>query len=248
MMRNSKLFLLDVIICTFGLVLGGFGVGAANAQSNAVTLKLTAPPGHPGAVINDVTFSKDGVIVGEFNGFLAVSGGSASTTHTVTDDPNEVEVTFRVPFSGTSTVYSVSSTDFAFDVSSYFLPDPSPGGTIPSTTDGDTEIDAFFVVSMVEVSDDRTAPSCEISNPGPGQIEATLQDTSSGLAEINVRSRNLTVDIPDFTPGTTNPVVVEATIDNPNRTATLIIKAIDEAGNRSYCKSLQRPISRTRSR
>jgi len=246
-MRNSKLFLLDVIMLTFGLVLGGFGIGAANAQSNVVTLKLTAPPGHPGAVITDVTFSKDGVIVGEFNGFRAVSGGSASTTHNVTEEPNEVEVTFQVPFRGASTVYSVSSADFAFDVS-YFLPDPSPGGTIPPTTVGDTDTDAFFVVSMVEVSDDREAPSCEISNPGPGQIEATLQDTGSGLAEINVRSRNLTVDIPDFTPGTTNPVVVEATIDNPNRTATLIIKAIDEAGNRSYCKSLQRPISRTRSR
>ncbi len=246
MMRNSKLFLLNVVVFTFGLLLGGFGIGAANAQANVVTLKLTAPPGHPGAVINEATFSKDGVIVGEFNGFLAVSGGSASTTHTVTDKPNEVEVTFRVPFNGDSTVYSVTSADFAVDV--YFLPNPSPGGTISPITVGDEGTDAFFVVSMVEVSDDRTAPSCEISNPGQGQIEATLQDTGSGLAEINVRSRNLTVDIPDFIPGTTDPVVVKGTIINPNRTATLIIKAVDEAGNRSYCKSLQRRISRTRSR
>jgi hypothetical protein len=246
MMRNSKLFLLNVIMWTFGLVLVGFGIGAANAQVNVVTLKLTAPSGHPGAVIDKATFSKDGDIVGEFNGFLAVSGGSASTTHTVTEEPNKVEVTFRVPFSGTSTVYDVSSTDFAFDVS-YFLPDPSLGDTIPSTTVGDEGTDAFFVVSMVEVSDDQTAPSCEISKP-TGQIVAILQDTGSGLAEINVRSRNLTVDPLDDPEGTKEPVVVVGTIINPNRYATLIIKAVDEAGNRSYCKSLQRRTSRTRSR
>ncbi len=238
-MRNLKLFLQSIMIFTFSLIIGGFGVGTANAQSNFITLKLTAPQGHSGAVINNVTFSKDGIIVGQFNGFLAVTGGYASTAYTITEEPNEVEVTYQIPFYGNDTVYSVSSGDFAFD-ESYFLPEPSPGGTIPSTTDGDTETDAFFTVSMVEVSDDRTAPSCEITHPGHGQIEAMLQDTDSGLAEINVRSRNLTVVNPAFTPGTTEAVFVEATVKNPKRTARLTITVIDEAGNRAYCKSYLR--------
>ncbi len=94
-------------------------------------------------MINDISFSRDGFIVGESRGFPAISEGYTSTTYCSTEEPSEVEVSYQIPFNGTDTVYFLSS---------------------------------------------------------------------SGLAEVSARFRNLTVDIPDFTPGTSAPIVDETTI------------------------------------
>jgi hypothetical protein len=228
--------LISVVVLIAGLILGAVCVGPAEAQANAlVSLKLTVPSGHPGAIIVEAVFTKDAVVVGEFTGILAVSGGSASVSLSVTEEPNGVQVEYRIPFDGTQTTYAISPADFAFDTE-YFLPDPSPGGVIPPETIGDPATDAFLVVSIVEVSDDTVAPTCDIDSSDPSSIEATIQDVDSGLAEIGVRTaKNVSVEVPDFDPGTTDPVIVTATVVNPDRSWKLGLKAIDQAGNQVYC-------------
>ena len=48
---------------------------------------------------------------------------------------------------------------------------------------------------------------------------------------------NLTVSVPAFAPGTTDPVTLEANVVNPSRGALLLLRAADEAGNQVYCKT-----------
>jgi len=96
---------------------------------------------------------------------------------------------------------------------------------------------------------DEEAPICNSTGSGSDRIVITVQDELSGLAEIRVgRSRNVDVDVPNFKPGTTEPVQVTALIENQARTATVALKNTDEAGNGSTCKSVKRPPRRTRRR
>ena len=64
------------------------------------------------------------------------------------------------------------------------------------------------------------------------QIDIAVQDTGSGLAEIQVVvADNCTLSIPSFTPGTTTRVVVTATKTNPALAARIALRATDVAGN-----------------
>ena len=231
-----------LVIFAVGIGLLEIGLKSAVAQELLVRLELTAPVDHPGAIISNAVFSNDAGVVGEFDGILAVSGGSAAGSIPVSEEPNTVILDFRVPFGGILTSYSIPMEDFSFG-QDYFLPNPSPGGTIGPVLSGDREEDAFFVLSLLEVSDDRQAPLCDIT-PGDGVIEAVIQDADSGLAEIEVAStRNVTVEVPEFEPD--DSVIVKAFVIDPTRTAVLALKAIDEAGNSSYCKHVQKRTRRS---
>jgi hypothetical protein len=224
------------------------GPAIAEAQQ-LVKIRLEAPADHPGFGVFDVTLLKEGAIVNEGSQTIIVSGGRASLalTVSVTDVPDEVALDFAIPSDGLLTLYTVAPLDFEFD-RMYFLPEPSPGGEVVPQA-GDPATDAFFLLSLVEfdIPDDQTPPTCDITQPAPGEIEATLQDVESGLEEVEVRrARNLTVDVPAFTPGTTDPVTILATVDEENRTSVLALKAADGAGNRVACKRVQRRRRRSR--
>ena len=233
--------LFSVVVLIAGLAVATAGVGPAEAQADTrVSLRLTAPSGHPGAIIVGALFTKDAIVVGEFTGTLAVSGGSASVSLSVTEAPNSVEVDYAIPFNGIQTTYDISPTDFDFDTR-YFLPNPSPGGVIAPDTTGDPTIDAFLVVSVAAVSDDTVPPTCAFKSSDPLLIDATVQDVDSGLAKIVISSaRNVVVEIPDFAQSTTEPVVVSATVVDPDRSSILALTVFDQAGNRVYCKHYQR--------
>jgi hypothetical protein len=240
----------DALLTAIALVLSlGLGAAAAQAQEQ-VQFRVEAPTGNvDGYGVFGVTLFTGGAIVGEFNLPIMASSGFSSfaTTISASDVPDEVEVEFAVPSDGTATLYSVAGVDFAFDVQ-YFLPNPSPGGVIGPQPGGAR--DAFFELSLVTVviPDDQISPTCEITETSPGVLEAVLQDEQSGLAEIDVRyERNLTVVVPPFAPGTTSPVTVIATVDDPERTSVLALKGIDEARNRTLCKKVMRRFSSTRS-
>lgn len=230
---------LQVVVLALGLLvlflMSGHG-GAVPAGAQTVKLRLTSPPGGPSVTITQAIFTKDTANVGEFNGFLAVTGGGiASASVALTDIPNDVDLIFTVPIGGILTIYSVSATDFAFDTP-YFLPDPSPGGTV-GPSPGDPITDAFFVISLVEPSEDNQSPSCTSSMPEPGLIEFTIQDTGSGLAIIEVElASNADVSVPSFDPGTTDPIIVAATIIDPNLTTKVLLEVADQAGNTTICK------------
>jgi hypothetical protein len=244
-MRSWKRVGFAAIALVLSLVLGA---AAADAQVQ-VTLRLEAPAGHLGFGAYGLTLLKAGVIVGEFNQTAIASGGFAafSFTGSVDDVPDEVELDFAVPWDGIRTLYAVAPPDFEFD-RAYFLPNPSSGGVI-GPQPGDTATDAFFELSLVEfeIPDDRTQPTCEFTEPEPGVIEATFQDSDSGLEEIDVLSSwNLIAVVPPFAPGTTDPVTVVATIVDASRISVLSLRAIDGAGNRAYCKKIWRRMRRIR--
>lgn len=216
---------------------------AAEAQE-VVGIRLEAPAAHPGFGAFSVRLLKGGTIVGALDGTSIVSGGPASLRFTMSaaEVPDAVELDFAVPFDGARTLYSVSGLDFAFD-RAYFLPNPSPGGGIGRQT-GDAAMDAFFELSLVQseipVPEDQTSPTCVFSRPERGVIEATLRDRRSGLEAVDVIfARNMTVEIPSFAPGTTEPVTVVARVDSQSRTASLALRAIDVAGNRSVCQKIE---------
>jgi hypothetical protein len=225
-------------------------VGPAAAQQK-VLFHLQVPAGHPGVAVGGVTLLRSAAIVGETDTPITVFGGVASVSLTipVTDVPDEVELDFAVPAGGIATLYDVSGADFAFD-QMYFLPNPSAGGSV-GPQPGDAT-DAFFELSLVTSPPppaDRTSPTCSFSQPAPGELDATIQDSGSGLASIAVQlASNLSVSVPAFAPATTDPVTVVAQVVNSSRSATLLLKAVDEAGNAAYCKKVVSRSSRTRTR
>jgi hypothetical protein len=96
-----------------------------------------------------------------------------------------------------------------------------------------------FVNNPLLPPPDDTPPVCELIevNPGPPvTLKVFTQDTGSGLNQIIVlKSNNATVNIPSFTSGTNNPVIVTATKNIANRSSTVQLKVIDVAGNSTIC-------------
>lgn len=110
----------------------------------------------------------------------------------------------------------------------------SGGGTLIGATDANGRRD-WHVCEAAAPEPDNTAPTCELV-AGVGAIDATVQDTGSGLAELVLRSaRNLSVSVPAFDIGTNDPVSFTATIIDPTRSAYISLKARDVAGNLKYC-------------
>jgi hypothetical protein len=95
---------------------------------------------------------------------------------------------------------------------------------------------------------DFTKPRCPITlnDPGPpARIEVTIQDTSSGLAEILVtRSENADTVVPPFTVGTTDPVVLSATKIDQTQRARVEARVTDLAGNVALCDPILVLVSR----
>lgn len=83
------------------------------------------------------------------------------------------------------------------------------------------------------------APSCRMtaSRSGPpAQIDVTVQSTGSGLEEIAIlESKNVSVFVPSFVEGTTQPVVVTATKIDPNLLSQILLGVGDTAGNCNTC-------------
>jgi serine protease len=85
--------------------------------------------------------------------------------------------------------------------------------------------------------EDNTPPICSITGSGTDGgghkfIQISIQDTGSGLASIQtLAATNATVNIPGFTTGTTNPVVVTATKMDNSISSSVSLQASDVAGN-----------------
>ncbi len=251
-MKRLCAFLMTCSVLMLPLGWGHLGAPLAEAQGLSVKLSLTSPAGGPSAKIDHALFTKDNDPVGEFGGTLVVFGATASTSIAVTVDPNDLELRFAVPYNGALTTYSVDPARFAFGTR-YFLPNPSPGDPVIVEPDieGDPSTDPFFVLTLVEeeVSDDRTPPTCQVDTSQTGLSKFTVQDVGSGLNTITVSwASNAHVFVPDFTPGTTAPVEVTATIIVPDRTMSVSLKVTDVAGNSAICKSTVLRRVRTRER
>lgn len=71
-----------------------------------------------------------------------------------------------------------------------------------------------------------------IDAQGRRYIQITVQDGDSGLGVINIlATENVTVNVPSFTPGTKNPVVITATKVDQNQASNVVVQSIDVCGN-----------------
>jgi cysteine-rich repeat protein len=106
--------------------------------------------------------------------------------------------------------------------------------------DGNTASgDGCSASCQTETPSDTTAPSCVLTAilPGPPtQITVTTQDTGSGLALITpLIATNATVNIPPFTAGDKNPIVVIATKIDQSKKAQVMLEVKDVVGNTTTC-------------
>lgn len=71
-----------------------------------------------------------------------------------------------------------------------------------------------------------------IDAQGRRYIQITVQDGDSGLQTINIlAAENVTVNVPSFTPGTKNPVVITATKVDQSQSSNVVVQSIDVCGN-----------------
>jgi hypothetical protein len=228
---------------------------AARAQQT-VAFRLEIPAGIDRVEVTAVRLLGAGATLAELSHPITSIGGSNSVSLplSVASLPDSVEVEYMADDGGTpgtATLYAVSGAAFAFDTP-YFLAVPSPGGTIGPQA-GDPATTPFFVLgaprSPPPPRTDFGSPGCSFESVGSGALRARVQDDESGLARVDVRiASNLSVSVADFEPGTTEPVFVDATILDPGRTATLLIRAVDQEGNRTLCKRVLRRVDEQRTR
>lgn len=83
------------------------------------------------------------------------------------------------------------------------------------------------------------APDCEITallEGPPRQLQVTVRDQNSGLATIEVTvNTNASVSVPNFTVGTSDPVVVTATKIDPTQVSVLALRVTNVAGGVIDC-------------
>lgn len=218
---------------------------AAQALADTARLRIEAPPGHARVSVTEARLLAGGSVIAQLPfPLLIVGGGSASFGFGVATPPDAVELVYvaDTTVAGTATSYAVTPADFGLGTQ-YFLPAPSPGGSL-GPQPGDPELDALFFVSFEPAPPppaDTDPPECELAGRIPDPIQATLQDLESGLASIEVEEAlNVDVELPAFAVGTTDPVVVEAEAIDPSRTVIFALAAEDQDGNRVLCKTVQR--------
>jgi hypothetical protein len=221
-------------------------VGAFSARAETVTFQLEVPAGIDRIEVTTVRLLLGGSPVGSLAFSLSSQGGSNQVAIgiTVSELPDAIEVEYEADdggLLGAPTLYVVSGAELTPDTP-YFLPAPSPGGTI-GPQPGTVGSDAFFQVAAVAEPDptvDPVNPTCRVVRDGD-TLTAIVQDGESGLADVEVLvARNATVTVPDFTPGTTDPVEVLAQALDPARTLTLVLRACDLEGNIVLCHRVER--------
>jgi hypothetical protein len=91
-----------------------------------------------------------------------------------------------------------------------------------------------------EPSMDNAPPECAISseNPGPPlSLQIIVQDNDSGLKAVNVsEASNATVSVPDFTPGTTDGLLISAVGSDAGGDFAVTLALEDMAGNIESCR------------
>lgn len=221
------------------------GAATTATAQGSVEFRIDAPVGHPGLRVSSFTLLQGGLggtPVASWSGLLFASGAPASITLPVGVTPDAYTSVYEIPFGGEPTDVLIDTADFAFGTD-YFLPSPSMAAAPVTSALPDSGGDAFIRLTLLPpppFPDDEDAPTCEVTRSGL-DVEATLQDTESGLASIEVDfESNLTATVPAFAFGTTDPVVVTALVDDPTRLTTLLLDVRDRAGNRTICKSVTR--------
>jgi hypothetical protein len=108
------------------------------------------------------------------------------------------------------------------------------GVTASSPLGGDVSDQAQAEVTVTELPADIEPPRCELVSirpTAPVQIDLAIQDSGSGLDQINlISAANANVEIPTFEPATTTPVIVSAQINDPED-VLMALEVLDARGN-----------------
>ena len=162
-------------------------------------------------------------------------------TATVKDQFGKAVVGVRVDFSvtGANTASGFANTDTS-GLAQFCYTGTNAGNDAIVASVG--TISDTAAKTWTAVQTDTTKPSCVVPSAvgvdgsGKKYAEATLQDSGSGIATINVdKSVNATTVVPAFTSGTTSPVVVRSTKINQSLSSTFQLTVTDKAGNKTTC-------------
>ena len=104
-------------------------------------------------------------------------------------------------------------------------------------------LSAFFILSdaspVLAGAGDSTGPGCLAFVPitGDPRIKVTMRDTDSGLSSFTlINWKNIAgVDMPSFSPGTTNGVTFTADVNVDSSNARAQFRGTDMAGNETEC-------------
>jgi hypothetical protein len=105
--------------------------------------------------------------------------------------------------------------------------------------DGTQATADITVTTLDDINTETDPPECKliaIDEGPPATLTVKTQDTGSGLDQINILiADNATVDIPPFTIGTTEEIIVKAEKIDQSRSSQLQLEVIDVAGNVTEC-------------
>lgn len=121
-------------------------------------------------------------------------------------------------------------------------PVPSPAGTasfLKETGSFAVEDEPASASASICAICDQTKPLCtrgELRAGPPAELDIKVQDTCSGLAEIAVViSENSEVQVPSFSPGTQDRLVVTAVKEDQESRSQVELRVTDMAGNVTLC-------------
>jgi hypothetical protein len=171
-----------------------------------------------------------------------------STTSVDIGPPIVVEFTIQDTGSGLATI-DVDSVNADVSISSFGA--GTTAAVVVTATQADVNQDFSLTLEAYDLEGnssvcgysadaaiDEDTPTCERSSVDLGPplvVEFTVQDTGSGLSQINVLASNADVNISPYTPGTTSEVTVTVTRLESDVAFSVIVEPVDMAGNKSTC-------------
>lgn len=109
--------------------------------------------------------------------------------------------------------------------------------TVLGSMEGSDHVFRLESEAIISPPPDDTRPTCKLISRSSSQVILEVEDNGSGLKEIRISNvQNATVVV-DLTPGTTDPVRVTATKNDPSMRARFRLEAEDMAGNIGFCTS-----------
>src|SRR5262249_47548441 len=144
-----------------------------------------------------------------------------------------------------------SSFTLSVNVTAAAVPSVTNSASVVTVGDSRSSNDSTSDPTTVKTVADSTKPSCTLTRTatdaqGRKYIEVTVQDTGSGLNQIQVvEQTNLTPAIPAYAVGTTAKQVVRATKIDQALSSQLALHVTDVAGNATDCDPIDQVLTRT---
>jgi hypothetical protein len=180
--------------------------GEIEETANTQTGRLDVPP-----------FAPTGTACSFFDVFYEVQINGGAVMHTHVPKHMQTVITHKPPL----------------ELSAYQNPGPLQELFFENESSSGTFIGAASHVPCGAGSPPTSAMTGTGTNAqGSKYMQITVQDSESGLGAINILAvENATVNVPSFTPGTKDAVVITATKVNQSQSSNVVVQSVDRCGN-----------------